>query len=780
MAKKQDLTDLVLLSDKLKTNLKDSSDYAKKLSENLTAASKAGGTISNPGGGQGSTTATPNKTDTTAADGGASASGGRFSGLGGTFLKGMGNFALSLPGIVAQALPSPAEAAAYQLSTARQGFLSQVSFGNMGAMQKSMSSGGTAISKTDAVSAISALQAQGIYNVGSYGKGVAGLSNFAPGLGLEGTANAAASLNQGRSVNYMNQIGIQVRGADGLARNPNDVANDLVDRIWQTTPALQAGGNEAYMYLQGSLQPGNQLYLILNSYVPDANLRQIVVTKLFAKAKGLPKNPTKQQLTKAGITTDVVNKTSAYNTAQLGLTQNTQADINQGTATALQHLTTATEAFSRVVGQMHGLLKAYGYTSTMLGGMNGAVGSLVGSFLGSVMGPVIGHMASGIMKDVAPGVAKMATGLMAGIAGVATAAFAGISGYKGGKDHHFSLVNLLASIAGGAGTGALVGGGIASIPAAVIGAVLGGVTYAGSYAYGAANDGKKPKTNEGRGGSDSYGLTSMNSGDQRGSGGGYGAAAQQISLQGATPQAGYALMVAASQIGTPYSWGGGGAQGPGRGFNQGSNTVGFDCSSFVQYVFSKQGISLPRTTQEQVKCGQAVNPLQAMPGDLLFFGNHGNPHHVGIYAGNGKMLESPHTGSAVRISSVNLNNVMACRRILQGGKGSAINFGSYVGGGDSSVAGGGATSNGISGAPSTILSSNAQYTTVGSGVSASAIGGTGSASGGAGIATTNQNGSIVVNVTVPASTSPNAAADTAKIIGDAVAKANSAKKDTNK
>jgi hypothetical protein len=621
------------------------------------------------------------------------------------------------------------------------------------------------------VGAISALQSQGIYNVGTYGKGVAGLSNYAPGLGLEGTANAAASLNQGKSVNFMNQIGIQVRGADGLARNPSDVANDLVDRIWQTTPPLQAGGNEAYMYLQGSLQPGNQLYLILNTYVTDPNLRQIVITKLFAKAKGLPKNPSKQQLKNAGITTDVVNKTSGYNTAQLGLTQNTQADINQGTATALQHLTTATDAFSKVVGQMHGLLKAYGYTSTMLGGMNGAVGSLVGSFLGSVVGPVIGHMATGIMSKMTPAITGAVTKVIGGLGAVATAAFAGISGYKGGKDHHWSWGNFLTSIAGGAASGGMIAG-----PwGALAGAVGGAAVYGGGYVAGSMNS--KDQKGGGAGRSSSAGV--MNFGDQHGAGAGRGAAAQQISLQGASPQAGYALMTAASQIGVPYSWGGGGTNGPSVGINQGSNTVGFDCSGFVQYVFAKQGIPLGGTTFVQIKQGRAINPLQAQPGDLLFFGTQGTPNHVGIYMGNGKMIESPHTGASVRIRGVNLNTVMACRRVLQDGQGSAINFGGYAGGGNSSSAGG-ATSTGISGAPGTILSSNAVGTTVGSGVTANAIGGDRGGSSGTGMSMSSSNGNIIINVSVPATTSPNSAADTAKIVSGAVTKAMSAKSEANK
>ena len=49
-------------------------------------------------------------------------------------------------------------------------------------------------------------------------------------------------------------------------------------------------------------------------------------------------------------------------------------------------------------------------------------------------------------------------------------------------------------------------------------------------------------------------------------------------------------------IGTPYSWGGGGPGGPSYGIAQGAGTKGFDCSSFVQYLYAKQGIQLPRTT----------------------------------------------------------------------------------------------------------------------------------------------------------------------------------------
>jgi len=71
--------------------------------------------------------------------------------------------------------------------------------------------------------------------------------------------------------------------------------------------------------------------------------------------------------------------------------------------------------------------------------------------------------------------------------------------------------------------------------------------------------------------------------------------------------------------------------------------VGFDCSGFVQYVFSRHGIDLPRTSRQQAKAGRAatakVSGLQ--PGDLMLFSSKGRGvDHVAIYAGNNRILHS--------------------------------------------------------------------------------------------------------------------------------------------
>jgi len=105
------------------------------------------------------------------------------------------------------------------------------------------------------------------------------------------------------------------------------------------------------------------------------------------------------------------------------------------------------------------------------------------------------------------------------------------------------------------------------------------------------------------------------------------------------------INLAKSFIGTPYVWGGSTPQ------------TGFDCSGFVQYVFNRDGISLPRVSHNQASVGFAVSQGALQPGDLLFFSdtdsyaslyaNHVT--HVGIYIGNGAMIESSSSNNNVGV-----------------------------------------------------------------------------------------------------------------------------------
>jgi cell wall-associated NlpC family hydrolase len=108
-----------------------------------------------------------------------------------------------------------------------------------------------------------------------------------------------------------------------------------------------------------------------------------------------------------------------------------------------------------------------------------------------------------------------------------------------------------------------------------------------------------------------------------------------LSTRVPAPRSAGVLGIAASLAGIYYIYGG-------------TTTAGFDCSGYTQYVFGQIGIKLPRTAEQQRQFATPVsNPV---PGDLVFFG--APAYHVGIYAGNGKMWDSPQTGSAVSLRSI--------------------------------------------------------------------------------------------------------------------------------
>lgn len=113
----------------------------------------------------------------------------------------------------------------------------------------------------------------------------------------------------------------------------------------------------------------------------------------------------------------------------------------------------------------------------------------------------------------------------------------------------------------------------------------------------------------------------------------------------------FVIRRAMSQLGVPYSWGGGNANGPSRGIDQGANTVGFDCSGLMLYAFAGVGIKLDHYSGSQYNAGRKVPSSQMRRGDLIFYGPNASQHEA-MYLGDGMMLEAPYTGSVVKISPV--------------------------------------------------------------------------------------------------------------------------------
>jgi cell wall-associated NlpC family hydrolase len=102
-----------------------------------------------------------------------------------------------------------------------------------------------------------------------------------------------------------------------------------------------------------------------------------------------------------------------------------------------------------------------------------------------------------------------------------------------------------------------------------------------------------------------------------------------------------ATQAALSMLGTPYVWGG-------------EDPTGFDCSGLAQWAYAHAGVALPRTAQLQYNAGPLRPPGAALQtGDLVFFGTAVTAiSHLGIYVGNGIIVDAPHTGAVVRLAPI--------------------------------------------------------------------------------------------------------------------------------
>lgn len=95
-----------------------------------------------------------------------------------------------------------------------------------------------------------------------------------------------------------------------------------------------------------------------------------------------------------------------------------------------------------------------------------------------------------------------------------------------------------------------------------------------------------------------------------------------------------ACQFALQQLGKPYIWG---ATGPDA----------YDCSGLTQASWKAAGVSIPRTTYQQVRIGQAVTYANAAPGDLIF--PFADISHVVMYLGAGQVVQAPQTGESVNV-----------------------------------------------------------------------------------------------------------------------------------
>jgi cell wall-associated NlpC family hydrolase len=114
--------------------------------------------------------------------------------------------------------------------------------------------------------------------------------------------------------------------------------------------------------------------------------------------------------------------------------------------------------------------------------------------------------------------------------------------------------------------------------------------------------------------------------------------AQAVDTATADPVRSRIVFTALQMVGVPYRYGG-------------EAPDGFDCSGLVQYAYRHAGLSVPRTSREQLKASRPVALDEAHPGDLLFFRSR-DYSHVGIYVGEGRFVHAPATNRTVSIGSL--------------------------------------------------------------------------------------------------------------------------------
>lgn len=106
-------------------------------------------------------------------------------------------------------------------------------------------------------------------------------------------------------------------------------------------------------------------------------------------------------------------------------------------------------------------------------------------------------------------------------------------------------------------------------------------------------------------------------------------------------------------VGNRYVWGGT------------SLTHGCDCSGFTQSVLKNFGISIPRVSRDQARTGTKVTSANMRPGDLIFYANRsGTINHVGMYIGNGQVVNAASTRSGIRIYRWNYRTPVAIRNVI--------------------------------------------------------------------------------------------------------------------
>ena len=540
-------------------------------------------------------------------------------------------------------------------------------FTSTGAATKWLTSGLAAgVSPDDAIAGGSILAGAGFTGVGLtgsnfdvYNQAAKFMQRFTPGASLAQTSAGMASFQNAQFVNFQRARGVNVRDpVTGKTMDPRSIADQMLTNFANAGAGFYNQSKQQRIdAVQQSLMSGGMLQVAMSrSGLDTAGQQQLANMWLADAMAGRPISSMSSKDQTAFLNSKDVS--TAFSKADASLSQTIAA--TQSTT-----LGATEQSYSELRGWQNDLLKAANTQTTFLKAIaiaQGVTAATGGGALSQALGAILGTKVG--TKAVAADAAQAAKGGSAASVALDAAAAATTGAKVLGTA---AMVPMLWNATRNWDTSKPSGSGLSGfwnafktyatnpIPSAVGGVVRNAPDAAKVVlpAMGAAGAW-----------SDIQGWFKSGSGDVGSRGAPSGAAA--------SPAAGTdtsALVNEAMKwLGTPYSWGGGTLSGPSRGSGSGANTVGFDCSGFVRYVYSKFGVNLPRTTQAMAGSGQEVSKSDARTGDILIItwtGNEPNGH-VAIYLGNNQMIHAPHTGATVSTMAVPWGNVSHIRRVISG------------------------------------------------------------------------------------------------------------------
>ena len=284
-------------------------------------------------------------------------------------------------------LDQPGESVESQLLTARASYFnnfnkqvgSAQAYGNMKGTIGGLSDAATITNKMDVQRGLAAAQSMGISGpnvvggANSVAMGVATASNLIPGQGFEGTMRAYGSMQQGRNVNMLRGIGIQLRDADGNMKPPDKIIDDLWAKICRDYAGnYGAGKKPSKQEMQIGLQPGNSMDSMLDLYFGnDPMAKQMIANGLLFKAETGGGAISKEKLQELGATTEAALASSNRASKSTQQTLATQDAGAVGYTAAANLLADTSEMITqKMLGPLKAITEANAYIMTLLGGAN--------------------------------------------------------------------------------------------------------------------------------------------------------------------------------------------------------------------------------------------------------------------------------------------------------------------------------------------------------------------------------------------------------------------------